>query len=99
MYIFTFNINQNDNGNTRVLTEFPTILTNETLSLIIEEIRNLVKNNFETLSKTNAIPIIDFKLGISSVYIGDNGFLTMHSFSVNLEKIRETKELIKKINN
>ena len=97
MYIFTFNINQNDNGNIRVLTEFPTVLTNDSLSLIIEEIRNIVKFNFGTLSNTNAIPIIDFRLGVSSVYVGDNGFLSMHSFSVNIENIRERKEIIKNL--
>ena len=94
MYIFSFNINQQDNNNVRVLTEFPTLLTNESLSLIIEEIRSIIKYNFENLSIANSIPIIDFRLGVSAVYIKDD-FITTHSFSLNFENIRESIDLIK----
>ena len=97
MYIFTFNINYKKQGETHILTEFPTILTNKSLSLITYEIRNIVKNHFPLLSQTHKIPIIDFRLGVSTIYVV-NGFLTMHSFTINIKNLREMKDIIKKIN-
>jgi hypothetical protein len=95
MYIFTFNINQIDgNNDINILTEFPAILTNNSLRSIIKEIRNIVKT-FDSLSAQYKIPIVDFRLGISSLYVKDD-FVTMHSFSVNVGEIREVKEIIKK---
>ena len=96
MYIFSFNINQKINSETIVLTEYPTILTNENLKDIIFQIRTIVKEHFLNISTSYGIPLKDLKLGISSIY-RNNDFISMHSFTINLLNIRETKEIIKNI--
>ena len=97
MYIFSFNIIQNNNSDTVVLTEFPTILTNENLDEIIFQIRMIIKEHFLSISTSYSIPLKDLKLGVSSIY-RNNDFVSMHSFTINLLNIRETKEIIKDIN-
>jgi len=97
MYIFSFNINQKIGNDTSVLTEYPTILTNENLDEIIFQIRTIIKEHFLNLSTSYSIPLSDMKLGISSIY-KNNTFVSMHSFSINLLNVRETKEIIKDIN-
>jgi len=97
MYIFSFNINQKVGAETSVLTEFPTILTNENLNEIIFQLRSIIKEHFENISKSYSIPISDLKLGISSIY-KNNDFISMHSFTINLINVKETKEIIKNIN-
>jgi len=97
MYIISFNINQKDGNEIRVLTEFPTLLINENLSELIYQIRTIIKEHFLNISKSYNIPLVDMKLGVSIIYT-KNDFITMHSCSLNLMNIRETIELIKKIN-
>ena len=97
MYIISFNINQIDFQETRVLTEFPTLLINENLAEIIFQVRTIISDHFLNISKSYNIPLIDLKLGLSIIYTKDV-FITMHSCSINLMNVRETIEIIKKIN-
>lgn len=100
MYIFSFNINKKENNskNIRVLTEQPIILINDSPNLIIEEIRNLIKYNFYNISKKNLIPLIDLRIGLTTIYTDENKFIKTHKFSINLENVRETINIIKTIN-
>ena len=97
MYIFTFNINQKDDKNTNILTKYPTVLINDSLRNITQQIRRIIKHNFVNLSKTHKIPIIDFQLGVSTIYKKDD-FISLHKFDIDIMNIRETQEIIKNLN-
>ena len=94
MYIISFNINQKDGKEIRVLTEYPTLIINEQLSEIIFQIRTIIKEHFINISNSYKIPLIDMKLGLSILYTKD-GFMIMDSCSINLINVRETMEIIK----
>ena len=97
MYILSFNINQKDGGEIRVLTEFPTLLINENFNEVIYNLRLIIKEHIPNISNSYQIPIVDIRLGVSILYTKDD-FITMHSCSINLMNVRETIEIIKKIN-
>ena len=98
MYVIAFNINQKSNNDVRALTQYPTILVNNSITLIIQEIRKIIDKNFEMLSNTYSIPISDFSIGLSSYYRDENNDVKMHSFDIDIKNIKEVKEIIKRIN-
>ena len=96
MYIFSFNINKKIGNETTVLTEIPTILTNDNLNEIIFQIRTLILSHFSNISLNYKIPLSNMILGISVVY-KENETIFLHKFNINLSNIRETKEILKTI--
>ena len=98
MYVLSFNINQKDGSEIRVLTEFPTLLINENFNEVIYNLRTIIKEHIPNISASYEIPIVDIKLGMSILYTKED-FITMHSCSINLMNIRETIEIIKKLSN
>ena len=96
MYILSFNINKKIDSERIVLTETPTILVNDDLKKIMNQIRSLITKKFENISALYNIPLVDMILGVSILYKKDT-FVYSHSCTINLINIRETKELIKKI--
>ena len=89
MYIFSFNIINNNNN----LTDFPIIIINNNLSNIMQEIRRMIKNEFLNFSKQNNIPLVNIILNSTILYFGD--IVLEHSIKIPLEKIRETIETLK----
>lgn len=89
MYIFSFNIINND----IIISDFPITLFNENLNNITSEIRRMIKNELLIFSKENRIPLVNIILGINILYIGDN--ILEHTIKIPLENIRETIEIIK----
>jgi len=94
MYIFAFNINHHTNDETIILTENPTILTNESFGDIIYTIRQIIKTKFKNIAETYNVPLTELRLGVSTIYREDD-FITMHSFTIDFRNIREVKHLIK----
>jgi len=89
MYIFSFNIKVKE----QFLSQYPVILINNDLREIINEIRRMISDEFYDISITNNIPIVDFILSSTIMFVDNN--IILHNKQIRLSEIKETINLIK----
>ena len=90
MNIISFNIMFKDGNRKIVLTETPYLFVNDDLRSIINEIRNIIRNDFLSISQEMKIPAAKLALGMTTFSTDTK---ITHFFEVNIYNVREIKEL------
>jgi hypothetical protein len=72
-----------------ILTEAPYLFVNDDIRNIINEIRQLILDDFKNISEQMQIPIINLSLGITT--FSNN---IMHFFEVDCYNIREIQKIM-----
>lgn len=90
MYIISFNIMYKDERKI-ILTETPYLYVNESLRVIITEIRKVIKEDFVNLANQMNIPASTLALGITTFSTNES---IMHFFEIEAFGVRELKEAL-----
>ena len=89
MYIISFNIIFKDENRKIILTEAPYLFVNDNLRNIINEIRNLILDDFKNISEQMEIPMINLSLGMTTF---SNNII--HFFEIDCYNIREIQKMM-----
>jgi hypothetical protein len=80
-----------DNNRKIVLTETPYLFVNNNLRNIIDEIRNIIRNDFLSISQEMKIPATKLALGMTTFSTDTQ---ITHFFEVNVYKVRELQDAL-----
>ncbi len=83
MNIISFNILFKDNRKI-ILTETPYLFVNENLKSIINEIRNIIRNDFIDISQEMKLPVTKLSLGMTtySTYSQNTHFFEIDAYNI-----------------
>ena len=91
MNIISFNIMFKDGDRKIILTESPYLFVNEKLRNILDEIRNIIRNDLLSVSDDMNIPATKLALGMTTFSTDTQN---THFFEVNLYKVRELQDAL-----